>query len=962
MLLVATFINLSRTAHAQVIYTIAGSNFGDGGPATNATIGILSGVTTGASGTVYIADSYSSSVRKVDTDGIITTIVGTGQPGYSGDNGPATQAMLNVPTALAADASGNLYIADTGNNVIRRIDTKGRITTVAGDGGQGFSGDHEFAREAELNLPGGITLDGAGNLYISDTFNGRVRKVDSTGVIITIAGNGRQGYAGDGQKATAAEFNLPDGIAVDSVGNLFVADSGNNRVRKIAPNGTTSTVAGNGGQGYSGDGGLAVNAELDEPVAVAVDGDGNLYILDRGNMRIRKVDPTGVISTFAGNGNSGYSGDGGTATNATFDFLVDMAMDTSGDLYVADNGDHVVREINSNGVVSTLAGSCCSAGDGEAATLATLNYPVATVLDASGNLFIADFYEAKVRKVGPAGLISTVAGNGVPGYSGDGGPAGAAKLNGPSGLAVDSSGDLYIADSTNNVIRRVDTSGVITTVAGSGKRGYAGDGGRAIDAELNGPQGIAVDALGDLYIADTWNNVVRQVTTSGAISTIAGTGIPGSSGFGRATLAELNHPYSVTVSAQGTLYIADSGNGLIRSVSNGIIGTAAGNGGPESDNESPATGAGIGFPASVAVDLAGNLFIADTVGNRIHKVSSGIMTTLAGIGTAGFSGDGQGAMYAKLNSPFGVMTSPDGSLYVADSGNGRVREVAISQPNLLTNLDQFGLTGSWYNPETSGQGFEVQVFPDTVGSGEGILFAGWFTYDTSAAGGRRWYALQGNVSSNSPVATLSIFANTGGNLDAPPALSSGPILGFARIQFNDCDNASLAYQFTDGSGRAGRIPLTRLTPNVTCSSAGNINTSAPSYWLSGDWYDPATSGQGFMFDINPSINNLFAAWYTFKPNGEQIGGGASQDWYTLQSGQFTPGTKSIVDVPIVETTGGIFNNSAPATSTQVGLANISFSSCGSMILTYSFTGGADKGRSGKIDLIRVGSAPQSCGL
>ena len=278
------------------------------------------------------------------------------------------------------------------------------------------------------------------------------------------------------------------------------------------------------------------------------------------------------------------------------------------------------------------------------------------------------------------------------------------------------------------------------------------------------------------------------------------------------------------------------------------------------------------------------------------------------------------------------------------------------------NLDQHGITGSWYNPATSGQGFEVEVYPDAVGAGQGILFAGWFTYDATASGGRRWYALQGNISASSPVAILSIFTDTGGNLNAPPVVSAGPVLGTATLSLSDCTHASLIYQFTDGSNRSGTIPLTRLTPNVTCSPTGDNGAAASDYLLSGNWYNPATSGQGLMFDFSPSINNLFAAWYTFKSDGQHIGGGASQDWYTLQTNRFMPGMTTLTGIPIVQTTNGVFDNPAGTDSVQVGTANIAFQSCSAMTVSYSFTAGANMGQHGTLNLVRAGPTPQGCAV
>ncbi len=278
------------------------------------------------------------------------------------------------------------------------------------------------------------------------------------------------------------------------------------------------------------------------------------------------------------------------------------------------------------------------------------------------------------------------------------------------------------------------------------------------------------------------------------------------------------------------------------------------------------------------------------------------------------------------------------------------------------NLDQHGLTGSWYDPATNGQGFEIEVYPDLNGPGQGLLFAGWFTYDVAAAGGRRWYALSGSVGNTEPNAVLQIFSEEGGNLDAPPIVNAGNALGEATVHFSDCTTGALTYNFTDGSGRSGNIPLTRLTPNETCSPGGDNGAPPTDYLLSGNWHDPNTSGQGFIFDMSPGISNLFAAWYTFAANGQQIGGASSQDWFTLQSGHFVDGDTALAGIPIIATTGGVFDNAAPTASAQVGTASVVFQNCNAMTLSFTFTGGSNQGRSGTIDMVRAGPTPAGCRL
>ncbi len=278
------------------------------------------------------------------------------------------------------------------------------------------------------------------------------------------------------------------------------------------------------------------------------------------------------------------------------------------------------------------------------------------------------------------------------------------------------------------------------------------------------------------------------------------------------------------------------------------------------------------------------------------------------------------------------------------------------------DLDQFGITGSWYNQATSGQGFEINVIPDLYGPGQGLFFAGWFTYDITAAGGRRWYSVTGQVSSTNPVAALQIYDTEGGIFASPPSVSAHGVLGSATFSMSDCDTASFTYQFTDG--RAGTIPITRIAPNVTCGTSGDNGAAASDYLLSGSWYDPSEGGQGFLLDINPSINFFGGAWYTFKPsqNGVPVGGPGGQDWFTFGATNFINGSTSLTGIPIVESTGGIFNNTAPITRSQVGTIDITFQSCTAMTWTYTFTSGANAGLQGTIPLTRIGPAPAGCAL
>jgi sugar lactone lactonase YvrE len=666
--------------------------------ATSVALEVTSSVAADASGNLYF--SSSNSVLKVDTTGSLTVVAGSSTlPGYSGDGGVAASAQLMQPNGLAVDAAGNLYIADTGNSVIRKVAAAtGIITTVAGNGTAGFSGDAGPATSAQLARPRYVAVDGAGNLYIADTGNNVVRKVvAATGVISTVAGSGTAGYTGDGSPAVGANLN-PSGVAVDSAGNIYIADTVNDVVRKVtAATGIITTAAGTGFPGFAGDHGLATSAKLSGPIAVAVDTAGNLYIADNGNLRIRKVTAaTGIITTVAGGGTSATTS--GPATSAQLIAAPGVSVDAAGNIYIADG--NVIREvIAATGTIATLAGNgkpgfAGYSGDGGSATNAQLSAAPAVAVDGSGNLYIADSLNYVIRKVTAAtGIITTVAGNGLPGYSGDGGVATSARIAVGLGIAVDGSGNIYFSDGV--VVRKVTAAtGIITVVAGNGSSGYSGDGGPATSARLANPTGVAVDGSGNLYIADSSTDVVRKVTAAtGIITTVAGNGTFGSSGDGGpATSAQLQ-PQGVVVDGSGNLYIADLNHGLIRKVTaaTGIITTVAGGGGlSDKGDGGPATSAGIA-PQGLAIDSAGNLFIADFYSvttpcgigcssiayynQRIRMVAAatGIITTVAGNGTTGYSGDGGAATSAQLNGPLGVAVDARGNVYVADNANNVIR-------------------------------------------------------------------------------------------------------------------------------------------------------------------------------------------------------------------------------------------------------------------------------------------------
>lgn len=508
-----------------IITTIAGG--GSNGPSARlADIGNATTVAVDASGNIFFGSLNLYQVFKLDFRGGFTVVAGTGNPGYSGDEGPATDADLSDPMGIVVDRQGNLFIADTYNGRVRRVDAlTGTITTVAGNGKSRFSGDGGPATDASLGFPGGLALDAQGNLLIAESGSGRIRRVDTaTGIIITLAGNGQSGFSGDGGPATSASLGPTYGVAVDARGDVFLDDLINDRIRRVdALTGIITTVAGNGVEGYGGDGGPATSASLNWPYSVALDDKGNLFIGDENNNRVRRIDAaTGIITTVAGNGHSVFRGEGEAATSAGFSPL-GVAVDRAGDFFIADPDNHrILRVDGKSGILTTVAGGG-DGGDHGPATDAILVAPAGIATDNSGNVFIAEPSGNRIRRIDAAtGIITTVAGNGIQGFSGDGGPATSAGIH-PQALALDAQGDLFIADFLHGRIRRVDAeTGIITTVAGGGR---GGDGDLAVNARLNPPQGVAVDAQGNLFIADGLGDRVRRVAAdTGIISTVAGGG------------------------------------------------------------------------------------------------------------------------------------------------------------------------------------------------------------------------------------------------------------------------------------------------------------------------------------------------------------------------------------------------------------------------------------------------------
>jgi sugar lactone lactonase YvrE len=602
---------------------------GDGGPANAARLDLPSSVVEDSQGGLCISDQANFRIRRVGLDGNINTTCGTGVAGYSGDNGLAIAATIRSPVGQSAppagridiDAQDRIYIADTGNHVIRLIDTDGKIRTIAGTGVPGYSGDNGPATQAQLNVPSDVAVAPDGTIYIADTKNNRVRRVGTDGIITTFAGTGTQGYSGDGTLARNAKLDRPYGVAIAPSGAIVISDTHNHRIRIVTEEpidngpseeeppivvipctgevGSICTYAGSGFQGFTGDGKDRQRSALDQPADIEFTPSGRVYLLDWNNHKVRQVLPDQTLQTvmgsdFVGDGPldlSDLTAPGAPGLTVDLNHPTDVQEFPNGDLMVMAWHNHKIRVLYPDtGLVRVIAGGGVGFFgdlDPAGAKVAKLNQPPHGVLDPSGNLFFIDQRNQRIRMITNfAGqrenaIINTIAGTGTPGFNGDG-PALATQFSFPTGtnpepsggIARAADGTLYFADTWNHRLRKVTftggdfTTGAVTTIAGTGTAGDSGDGGPALSAMINNPLDLELGPDGKLYFADTNNNRVRRIDlTAGTIEAVAGTGVRGYSGDGGPALtATFDRPFGVAFDPFGNLYISDTFNNRIRKV------------------------------------------------------------------------------------------------------------------------------------------------------------------------------------------------------------------------------------------------------------------------------------------------------------------------------------------------------------------------------------------------------------
>ena len=871
----------AQTYTANDIYTIVGGGLPPSTPLTASLPGASAAIED-SSGNIYIAAPDSAYVFKLTSAGVLSTYAGLGYGGHSADGNQASKSLIYAVTGLAMDIKGNVYFADADGSRIRKVSPTGVISTVAGNGVKcdhaQVCGDGAVATSANLNLPESVVLDASGNIYIADSFNNRIRVVNTQKTTITIAGvsipagdiqsvaglenditgcSNSQTACGDGGPANKAYLNLPYGVALDHLGNIYIADTLDQKIRVVNTQATTITIAGVSiapgdiqtviGNGIActnpvsgcGDGKAPTSAEVTRPQGIFVDASSNILVADTGDSRIREVSSTtNLISTVVNSaGTAGLSGNGGPAASAQLDLPGGIWEDSTGNYFVADSGNAIIRVVNNqtsaitvggttiqSGDIQTIAGGG-NAGDGGSPTKATLALPW-DVVEHAGNIYIVDQGNNKIREVvnplSSSPTITTVAGNGSAGYSGDGGLATAATLNAPSSVAFDASGNLYIADSDNVVIREVNAStGIISTVVGNGSSCYpttatCGDGGVATSASFSFPLNITFDLSGNFYISDWQGYKVRKVVPSGGnvatgtISTVAGTGVSGSKGNGgAATSANLNHPAGLVVDSSGNIYISDQYNNEVRQVNtSGIINDWALNGDAKLAGDGlPAGQASMWNPLELAIDPSNNVYISGGNNNVVQRISAvtGIFSNVAGSATnsiqGGYGGDKGPAISAKMAN-LGAWVDASSNLYVADGGNNRIRYVplapaATSTPTALA-LGQWALGvkgGSQPATLSSTGGEDLSI--------TGITFTGTNSGDFS----------QTNTCGTSFPATVSPDDTCTISVSLTPSVY-GP--ESATMSIND-----------NATGGAQTVTLTGSGPNFSISASPNTLSVAP---------------------------------------------------------------------------------------------------------------------------------------
>ncbi len=789
----ATFtINVSATSPSAYVYsTLSGT------PAVGSTTDAIpsaarfnrpNGTAVDASGNVYVADRFNHTIRKISAgpNSIVTTLAGAaGQTGFA--DGAGAAARFNDPLGIAIDAFGTLYIADAGNHAIRKISAAGVVSTFAGDGVAGSSNSTgATSAGARFNRPAGVAVDSSLNVYVADTDNNTIRKITPPGRVSTFAGLAGSFGAVDGT-VSSARFASPRGVAVDASGTIFVADSSNGTIRRINEADVATavtTVAGAAGVGGGSTDGTGAAARFSNPTGVVVDGSGNLFVTDMMNGTIRKIAPGGVVTTLAGLAGTRDLADG-TGSAARFGQPEGLAIDSGGNLFVADELNHAIRKVTTAGVVTTYAGLPPPIGgiDANSANGFTSRFygPVPLAVDGAGTIFVADAYRHLIRKVGPDGRAVSLAGEaGTPGST-DGTLANA-RFRSPNGIAVAPDGTIYVADTDNSTIRKISTTGIVSTFAGQAGSSGTADGTGATARFFN-PYGVAVDGAGNVFVADTVAGTIRKITPAGVVTTLAGQAFEYGIVDATGAAARFQLPFHIAVDGAGNLYVTEQMSSVVRKVTPaGVVTTLAGLAFNSGDQDGTGSSARFMAPTGIVADAAGNVFVSDGLRHNLRRITpAGVVTTIGGApGGQPFNGsaDGVGSA-ARFYGPSGLGIDAIGRLFIADTGNWTIRKGVQSLPPPNDNFanaqvltgDRGTVAGSM--DFATAEGSEPPI--GASGPGRSVWYrwtptqSGNVTFDTTGSFGGFSVDLAIYVG-NSPIALTP--AATGSTNNAPDAPAS----------------------------------------------------------------------------------------------------------------------------------------------------------------------------------------------